>query len=1367
MRMSLRGAALLLVTGLMFGGAIAAQEAAPQWGRFRYDAANTGRCPYTGPSTNTKVWDFSSGSGGFHSAVAIAADGTIYAASGDTRLYALNPDGSKKWEFLTGDYIITSSPSIGADGTVYVGSDDKKLHAVNPDGTKKWAFDGGGKFESSPATGPDGTVYVGCQDGKVYAVNPDGTQKWAFATGGAVRSSPAIAADGTIYVGSDDSHLYALHPGGTQKWSFAATTFVETSPAVGADGTVYVGDTGGNLFAVNPDGTRKWSFDVVDYAPDNTPNGKAIYSSPAMAADGTIYFGCRNWRVYAVNPNGTLKWKVLIGEAIDMSSPVVDARGIIYIGANDYKLHAFNPDGSKKWEFATEARVYRASPAIGADGTLYLGDSYRRLYALRSGNHAPVAGDQNVAVVRDTAKAITLTATDVDNDLLTYTVIDGPAHGALSGAAPNVTYTPANGWTGADSFTFKANDGQIDSNVATVAITVANPNNPPVIDDASPASPFSMPAGATQVFAVSASDVDGDALTYVWKLDFGADVPGTEAYGYSPAEAAVGPHLLQVTVSDGRGGSACRAWNLTVTSLATIGLTPTAMSFTTPAPGSNPAAQTASITNAGPGTLRWTASGNRPWLQVSPFSGAVAAGTDTLTVSAVASQPEAWGNATTTTGAPSGREDQSQVWTGKEMIVWGGRVHITGTPTNTGARYDPANDAWLGATSTANAPPATKCHSGVWTGREMIVWGGWNSGWVVQNAGYRYDPATNTWLGTISSAGAPSARRSHTAVWTGTEMIVWGGDVEGAASSTPTATGARYNPATDTWTTMSTDGAPSARWHHSAIWTGTEMVVWGGHDGTAAVNSGARYNPATDTWTGALTTTGTPSARQAHSAVWTGTEMIVWGGNENDNYIATGGRYDLANDTWIDATTATAAPSARRSHRAIWTGAEMIVWGGFRGTYQQTGQRYRPPISLPVGSYSGTVTVADAFVANSPRTISVTLVIGNHLPVIDSFSPADPVTVLAGSTERFDVYASDPDGDILTYTWKLDSGADAAGTESFTYSPTVADVGAHTIRVTVTDGRGGSVEHTWSVTVLARFQRDFTGDGKADILWRETATGKTVVWTMDGATKTASAYTSASASLAWAVAGVADFTGDGKADILWRETLTGKTVVWTMNGATKTASAYTSASAGTGWVVSGVADFTGDGKADILWRESSSGKTVVWTMNGATKTASAYTSASASNAWVVAGVADFTGDGMADILWRDTTGKTVVWTMNGATKTASAYTSASAGTTWVVSGVADFTGDGKADILWRENGTGKTVVWTMNGATKTASAYTSASASTAWAVVQLSDFTGDGKADILWRETATGKAVVWTMNGATKTASAYTSASAGTGWVVQ
>jgi hypothetical protein len=72
---------------------------------------------------------------------------------------------------------------------------------------------------------------------------------------------------------------------------------------------------------------------------------------------------------------------------------------------------------------------------------------------------------------------------------------------------------------------------------------------------------------------------------------------------------------------------------------------------------------------------------------------------------------------------------------------------------------------------------------------------------------------------------------------------------------------------------------------------------------------------------------------------------------------------------------------------------------------------------------------------------------------------------------------------------------------------------------------------------------------------------------MDGATRTASAYTSASAASNWSVVQVSDFTGDGKADILWRDSTTYKTVLWAMDGATKVSSAYTSASAGSGWAV--------------------------------------------------------------------------------------------------------------------------------------------------------------------------------------------------------
>lgn len=92
--------------------------------------------------------------------------------------------------------------------------------------------------------------------------------------------------------------------------------------------------------------------------------------------------------------------------------------------------------------------------------------------AVTPANDAPVANDQSVTTDRDTAKAITLTATDVDGDPLTWIIVDTPAHGTLSGTAPNLIYTPDENYYRQVSFTFKVNDGKVDSNVATVRISV-------------------------------------------------------------------------------------------------------------------------------------------------------------------------------------------------------------------------------------------------------------------------------------------------------------------------------------------------------------------------------------------------------------------------------------------------------------------------------------------------------------------------------------------------------------------------------------------------------------------------------------------------------------------------------------------------------------------------------------------------------------------------------------------------------------------------------------------------------------------------------------------------------------------------------
>src|SRR5882724_8541259 len=97
----------------------------------------------------------------------------------------------------------------------------------------------------------------------------------------------------------------------------------------------------------------------------------------------------------------------------------------------------------------------------------------------------------------------------------------------------------------------------------------------------------------------------------------------------------------------------------------------------------------------------------------------------------------------------------------------------------------------------------------------------------------------------------------------------------------------------DNWTATSTTGVPDGRSLPTAVWTGMEMIVWGGAGVSSDFNTGGRYNPGTDSWV-ATTIAAAPAARTNHTVIWTGSEMIIWGGGDNS-----GGRYDPSSDTWV------------------------------------------------------------------------------------------------------------------------------------------------------------------------------------------------------------------------------------------------------------------------------------------------------------------------------------------------------------------------------------------------------------------------------------------------------------------------------------
>ncbi|MEW5987417.1 MAG: hypothetical protein AB1791_12350, partial [Chloroflexota bacterium] len=168
------------------------------------------------------------------------------------------------------------------------------------------------------------------------------------------------------------------------------------------------------------------------------------------------------------------------------------------------------------------------------------------------------------------------------------------------------------------------------------------------------------------------------------------------------------------------------------------------------------------------------------------------------------------------------------------------------------------DDTWADTPSIPNSTTATA----VWTGSEVLFWGGGNNAsYGKENFGWSYNPATDTWA-TLSNVNAPEPRASHTAIWTGAEMIVWGGCNRFDISFCATNTGGRYNPLTDSWQATSNAGAPPGSVGHSVVWTGSKMIVWGGCTNAEHcydTNTGGVYDPATNTWT-ATALAGAPSA---------------------------------------------------------------------------------------------------------------------------------------------------------------------------------------------------------------------------------------------------------------------------------------------------------------------------------------------------------------------------------------------------------------------------------------------------------------------------------------------------------------------------
>ena len=564
---------ILVIYTMAMAAPAAAQLADSPWPMFHHDLNHTGLSPYYGPDTPTVKWTFSTGDT-IRGSAAIAEDGTIYVGTRDycaltrSRLYAINPDGTEKWHWSPPRYpgswlvdYIDSTPGIASDGTIYIGCWNKRLYALYPNGTLKWEFyDSNWKKSrafvlTSPAIAPDGVVYIGNNNGKLYAINPDGSLKWSYQTGRAIQSSPAVSSDGTVYVGSYSENLYAINPDGSLKWKYF-TGMIRSSPAIGSDGTVYIGSYDRNLYAVNPDGSLRWKY----------PTGCWVVSSPTIGSDGTIYVGSRDKKLYAINPAGSLKWSYNTGRCTT-SSPAIDAYGTIYTGSADKHIYAINPDGSLLWNYNTGNRIYHSSPAIASDGTVYIGNNGGMLYAFGPGtppNRPPVLDPVGQMTAYEASELnITITASDPDCDSLTFS--SNATFGAFTPINSTATYwswTPDYDDAGIYYVNFGVSDGEFGDN-ETVVITVEDVNRLPEIEGMADQT---VNETETLTVDVNATDPDGDALIYSCnRTDLFTDfnlATGTGSWTTDYADSGI--YCIDFGVSDGNGGIANETVNITV-----------------------------------------------------------------------------------------------------------------------------------------------------------------------------------------------------------------------------------------------------------------------------------------------------------------------------------------------------------------------------------------------------------------------------------------------------------------------------------------------------------------------------------------------------------------------------------------------------------------------------------------------------------------------------------------------------------------------------------------------------------------------------------------------------------------------------------
>jgi len=376
-------------------------------------------------------------------------------------------------------------------------------------------------------------------------------------------SSDSNTATVTLLVGAvNDAPVAANQSVATQEDTAVGVTLVATD--VDADSLSYA--------VVTPpaQGTLTGTGSARTYTPPLNWSGTDTFTFEA--SDGSLL---SNLASVTITVNASNDQPVAANQASSVSE---DGSVVLTLSATDndassltYSLLTNPSQGTLSGTGST--RTYTPDPNYNGqdsftwkanDGTT---DSNTATYTLTvtPENDAPVASSQTVTVVEDTPTSISLSATDIDGDSLTYEIVTSPANGTVTGTGAIRTYSPDTNYAGPDSFTFKANDGLLDSSVVTVDITVSVVSDPPTADTITVSTLEDTSAAIT----LSGSDGDGDPLTFsVLAGPFNGSLTGTPPHlTYLPNPNYNGSDLFSYQAHDGLSASASVPVTITITAV--------------------------------------------------------------------------------------------------------------------------------------------------------------------------------------------------------------------------------------------------------------------------------------------------------------------------------------------------------------------------------------------------------------------------------------------------------------------------------------------------------------------------------------------------------------------------------------------------------------------------------------------------------------------------------------------------------------------------------------------------------------------------------------------------------------------------------